>query len=138
MGYNIPKWSSILNCCYDFPRINAPYLESSEQLHRFFHASLHKIKFHIFKSIYKCYFHGLIPFKYKNTCELCDKIQDTNKIVIIMVNYCSVFHDEVFDVFHKNYIPTINFFHLILILSGLLVQWNAGILKIIILMIMYQ
>ena len=24
-----------------------------------------------------------------------------------MVNYCSVFHDEVIDVFHKNYIPTI-------------------------------
>ena len=62
-----------------------PYLESSEQLHRFFHASLHKIKFHIFQNISKCSLHGLIPFRYKNTCELCDEIQDTEKGVRIMV-----------------------------------------------------
>ena len=25
-GSNIPKWGCILNCCYDFPRVNVPYL----------------------------------------------------------------------------------------------------------------
>ena len=28
-GSNIPKWECILNCCYDFTRMNAPDLESS-------------------------------------------------------------------------------------------------------------
>ena len=39
MGPNIPKRYYILNCCSDFARTNAPYLESSEQLDRFFPAS---------------------------------------------------------------------------------------------------
>ena len=54
---NIPSWYCILNCCSDFPMINAPFLESSEQLNRFFPASLHKIKFHIFQNISKCLIH---------------------------------------------------------------------------------
>ena len=73
---NIPKWDCILNFCYDCPRMNAPYLESLEKLHRFFPASLHKIIFHIFQNIFKCLIHGLIPFKFKNKCELCDNIQE--------------------------------------------------------------
>ena len=48
MGSNIPKWDCILNCCSDFSSMNALYLESSEQLCRFFPASFQKIKFHIF------------------------------------------------------------------------------------------
>ena len=43
-GSKIPKWDRILNCCYDFPRMNAPYLESPEQLDCFFPDFLHKIK----------------------------------------------------------------------------------------------
>ena len=43
-GSKIPKQDCILNCCFDCPRINDPYLESSEQLDRFFPASLNKIK----------------------------------------------------------------------------------------------
>ena len=46
-GSNIPKWDFILNCFSDCPRTNAPYLESPEQLHRFFPYYRHKIKFHI-------------------------------------------------------------------------------------------
>ena len=26
-GSKIPEWECILNCCYDFPRMNATYLE---------------------------------------------------------------------------------------------------------------
>ena len=73
-GSKIPKWECILNCCYDFPRMNAPYLESSKQLDSLFPDSLHKIKFHIFQKISRFSIHVLIPFKYKNTCYLCDNM----------------------------------------------------------------
>ena len=46
---DIPTWDCILNCCYDCPRISAPYLESSEQLDRFFPDPHHKIKSRILK-----------------------------------------------------------------------------------------
>ena len=97
---NIPKWDCILNYCSDFPRMNYPYLESSEQLDRFFPAFFHKIKFHIFENISKCSIHGLRPFKYNNTCELCDKIFDKYNKGILMVKKCFVLHEEVIDVFH--------------------------------------
>ena len=87
-GSNIPKWDCILNCCSDFPSMNASYLEPSEQMHGFFPASFHKIEFHIFKNISKCSIHGLRPFKYKNTCELCDNILDKYKRGRIMVKKC--------------------------------------------------
>ena len=88
--------------------MNAPYLESSEQLDIFFPDFLHKIKFHIFQNIYKCLIHRLRPFKYKNTCELCDNIVDKDTIETIMVNKCFVLHEEVIDFFHENfYITTI-------------------------------
>ena len=52
--------------------------------------------------------HGLIPFKYNNTCELCDNILGKDNRVRIMVNKVFVIHEEVIDVFHeKIYIPTI-------------------------------
>ena len=54
--------------------MNAPYLESSEQLDRLFPTSLHEIKFRIFQNIYKCSIHGLRLFKYKKMFELCDSI----------------------------------------------------------------
>ena len=47
-GSNIPKWESILSCCYDCIKVNALYLESSEQIDCLFVAYLHKIKFYIF------------------------------------------------------------------------------------------
>ena len=78
-GSNSPKWDCIFNCCYDCPMINAPFLESSEQLNHFFPASLHKIKFHIFQNISKCLIHRLRPFKHKNMCELCDIIPGKDK-----------------------------------------------------------
>ena len=80
--------------------MNAPYLESSEQLDCFFPASLHKIKFHIIKNIYKFSIHGLIPFKYKNACELCDNIIDKDKRGRIRLKKCLVIHEEFIDVFH--------------------------------------
>ena len=81
---NITKWDCILNLCYDCTRINAPYLESSEQIDIFFPDSLHKIKLHIFQNISKFSIHVLRPFKYNNTCELCYKIQDKYNMGIIM------------------------------------------------------
>ena len=73
-----------------------------------FPASLHKIKFRIFQNIYKFLIHGLIPFKYKNTCDLCDNIQDKYKIGIVIPKKYFVLHEEFIDVFHeKCYIPTI-------------------------------
>ena len=35
-GSKIPKWDCILNCYSDFPMMNAQFLESSEQLNRYF------------------------------------------------------------------------------------------------------
>ena len=87
-----------MNYFCDFPIINAPYLEPPEQFDSFFPASLHKIKFHIFKNISKCSIHGLRPFKYKNTRELCDNIQDKDKKGRIMTKKCFIFHEEVIDV----------------------------------------
>ena len=79
--------------------MNAPYFESSEQLDCFFPSSLHKIKFHIYQNISKCSIHGLISFKYNNTCDLCDKIiHEYNKSRIIL-NKCLVIHEEVINVF---------------------------------------
>ena len=82
-----------MNCCYDCPNMNAPYLESPEQLHRLFHASIHKIKFHIFQNMSKFLIRGLITFKYKNTCDLCDNILDKDKKVILMAKKCLVIHE---------------------------------------------
>ena len=48
-GSKIPKWDWILNCCYECPMMNAPFLKSSEQINHFFPTSLHKTKFHIFQ-----------------------------------------------------------------------------------------
>ena len=88
--------------------MNAPFLESSEQLNILFPAYLHKIKFHIFQNISKCLIHRLIPFKHKNMCELCDIIPKKYKKGRIMLNKCSVIHKEVIDIFHEFfYIPTI-------------------------------
>ena len=61
IGSNIPKWDCILNFCYYCPMTNDPFLESSEQLNRFFPASLHKMMFHIFQNLSKCLIHGLRP-----------------------------------------------------------------------------
>ena len=97
-----------MNFCYDCPRMDDPYLESSEQLDFLFPASLHKIKFYIFRNISTFSIHGLRPFKYKNKCEFCDNILDKDKRGRIMVNKFYVIHEEVIDVFHeKYYIPTI-------------------------------
>ena len=64
-----------MNCCSGCPGMNAPNYESSVQRNSLFPASFHKIRFHIFQNIYKNLMHGLIPFKYKNTCELYNNIQ---------------------------------------------------------------
>ena len=90
-----------MNCCYDCPSINYPYLESPEQIDRFFPDSLNKIKFHTFKSISKCLIHGLRPFRYKNTCDLCDKILRIDNKGILMVKKCFILHEEVIYVFHE-------------------------------------
>ena len=89
-GSKIPKWDYIFNCCHDCPRMNDPFLESSEQIDHFFPASLHQNKFHIFQNISKCSIHGSIPFKYNDMCELCDNILDKDKRGMIMVQiFCS-------------------------------------------------
>ena len=101
IGSKIPKWDCILKCCSDFPMINDPFLESSEQLDRLFPVSLHKIKFHIFQNLSKCSINGLRPFKYNNICELCDIIPDKYKKSIIMLKKYFVLHEEVIDVLHE-------------------------------------
>ena len=70
-GSKLPKWDCILNSCDDCPGMNAPDLESSKQIYGLFLGSLNKIKFHAHQNISKCSINGLIPFKYKNICELC-------------------------------------------------------------------
>ena len=119
--------------------MNAPYLESSEQLDRFFPDFLHKIKFYIFQNISKCSVHILRPFKYNNTCQLCKNILEKYKRGRIMANNVFVLREEVINVFHdKIYIPTIENCYFILLMSGFLVQWNFGRLQIIVSMIMHK
>ena len=84
------------------------YLESSETIDDLFPGSLHKTKFCIFQIISKWSIHILIPFKYNNTCDLCDTILYKDKRGVKMVKTCFFFHEEVIDVFHdKFYISTI-------------------------------
>ena len=110
--------------------MNSPYLESSKQLDRFFPASLHKIKLHIFQNVSKCLIHGLIIFKYKNTCELCNKKQDKDKRREIMAKNFFVLCEYAIDVFHeKFYIHAIENCQFILLVLEILVQWNVGILE---------
>ena len=68
--------------------MNDPYLESSEKLDHLFNASIHTTKFHIFQNISKCLIHGLRPFKYNNTCVLCDEILEKYKRGRITANKC--------------------------------------------------
>ena len=97
-----------MNCGSGCTRINAPCLESSEQLGSFFSAFFHKSKFHIFRNISRCYIHGLKPFKYKNTCDLCDNILEKYKRGRIIMKKYFALREEVIYVFHdKFYIPTI-------------------------------
>ena len=81
--------------------MNAPYLESSEQLDRFFPDSFHKIKLYIYQKIFKCSIRGLRPFKYKNTCELCGNIVDKYYRGRIMAKRYFVLREEVIYVFHE-------------------------------------
>ena len=81
--------------------MNAPFLESSEQLNGLFPASFHKIMFHIFQNISKCSIHGLRQFKHKNICELCDIIPDKDKTGRIMMKNVFVLREEVIDVFRE-------------------------------------
>ena len=71
--------------------MNAPFLESSEQINIFFPDYLHKIKFHLFQNISKCLIHILRPFKHKNMCELYDIIPDQDKKGRIMVKIFLLF-----------------------------------------------
>ena len=68
-----------MNCYYEYSGMNAPYLESSEQLNRLFAGSLNQINFHIFKNISKYSIHILRPFKYKNMCKLCDITEEKER-----------------------------------------------------------
>ena len=45
--------------------------------------------------------HGLRPFKYNNTCELCDNILDKNNKGRLPVNTCFVLHEEVIYFFNE-------------------------------------
>ena len=97
-----------MNCCSGCPRMNAPYLKSSEKLDCFFSDYLHKIKLSIFQNISKFSINVIRPFIYKNTCELCYNIQDKYNRGRIMVKKTFVLSKEVMDVFHdKFYITTI-------------------------------
>ena len=88
--------------------MKAPYLESSKYFDHFFTGSLHKIKIHIFQNRSKRSIHGLIPFKYKNICELFYITQDKDKTGEMMVNIVFVCHEEIIDIFHNFFnIPTI-------------------------------
>ena len=86
--------------------MNAPFLESSEKLDRFYPASFHKIKFHIFQNIPKYFIHILRPFKYNDMCELCDTIMDKDKKGRIMVKKSFDLYKGVIDVFIEFYILT--------------------------------
>ena len=110
-----------------------------EQIDFFFPASVHKIKSHIFKNIYECSIHELIPFKYNNTHDLCDKLQDKDRRGNITVKKCFVLQKEVIDVIHdKKIVPPNKNSLFILPMLQFLVQWNMGGLEIIFFMIMYQ
>ena len=97
-----------MNCCSDYPMMNAPFLYSSERLDRFFPASLNKIKFHIFQNISKCLIHGLRTFKHNKICELCDIIPEKYKKYRIVMKEYSVLHEEVIDVFNDFFIYSHN------------------------------
>ena len=87
--------------------MSAPYLEPSEQLDRFFSDSFHRIKFYTFQNISKISINSLRPFKYKNTCELCDNIIDKEKKGRLMAKANIFLREEVIYVFYeKYYIPT--------------------------------
>ena len=89
--------------------------------------------------MFKISIYGLRPFKYNNTCELCDKILNRDKRGIIMVNKYFALHEEDMDVFHdKLYIPTIEKCHLVFLMSGFLAQWNVRRIEVIVSVTMYQ
>ena len=88
--------------------MNAPFLESSEQLDIFFPASLHKMKLLIFQNISECSINKSIPFKQNKICDLCDIIPDKDNKGRVMVKRFFVRYEEVIDCFHGFvYIPTI-------------------------------
>ena len=78
-----------------------PDLESPEQLGCLFHTYLNKNKLQIFQNISKCSENGLRQFKSKNTCELCNIIQDKENRVKIMAKKFFVLHREVIDAFNN-------------------------------------
>ena len=72
-------------------------------------------------------------------CELCGIITDKHKKGRTMVKKCFVIHEEVVDIFHEIFIfQQWKNFHLILLISGLLVQGNVGRLEIIFSALMHQ
>ena len=74
----------------------------------------------------------LRAFKYNNKCELCDNILEKDKRVIIMVKKFFVLQEEVIYIFHEKItFPQYKNRHFIFLVSGLLVQWNLGILETI-------
>ena len=84
--------------------IKAPGLEPQKHINRLFPGSSHKIKFQIFQNISKYSIHGLIPFKYKNICELCDIKEYKCKRGKIMVNKPYFFMRKLLIYFIKTFI----------------------------------
>ena len=83
--------------------------------------------------------HGLRPFKYKNTCELCNNILDKDNKCRLTAKKCFVLNEEVIDVFHEKItFPQYKNCHFILLMKGLLVQWNVEGIEMIVSALMNQ
>ena len=119
--------------------MNYAYLESSKQPDRFFPDSLYKIKSHIFKNISKYSKNGLISFRYNNTCELCGNILGKDKRGRIMARNVLFFTRKLWISFMTNFtLPQYKKLYFILIVSGFLVQYNAGRQEMIVSIIIHQ
>ena len=61
----------MLNSFAEYPKVKAPYLESSKHMDHFL---VPFIKFCIFQNISRCSINLLRPFKYKNICKLFETV----------------------------------------------------------------
>ena len=83
--------------------------------------------------------HELRPFKYNNTCGLCDNIQEKDKMGIIRLKKFFVIHEKVIDVFHQIfYIPTIEKLSFYIYHVRIIGSMEFGNTKIYLFMIMHQ
>ena len=99
---NIPHFRCVLKCCNNCPALSVPDEEISME------RQLPRIKFHVYKDIYRCSLYGQLPLIDGDRCLSCVEQHDVSKRGKVHTKRELVLLDDSISTFHsKFYKPAI-------------------------------